>query len=173
MVLCYSVTALVRMIRATAVLHEKMLKNILRGPMSFFDTTPIGRIVNRFSQDIESIDLKIPESLETFLECLFGVLSTLVIIIYSTPIFASIIVPLGLIYMAIQVFSVSNYLGIPTKWHVQFDLSLCWSHKGSYALLIRTEICAVWSEHCSSYEPLMAPNLPIEQEREWLNSLGR
>ena len=103
MVLCYSITALVRMIRATAVLHEKMLKNILRGPMSFFDTTPIGRIVNRFSQDIESIDLKIPQCIESFLDCLFVVISTLVIIIYSTPIFASIIVPLALVYLAVQV----------------------------------------------------------------------
>ena len=103
MVVCYSVTALVRMIRATGVLHEKMLRNILRGPMSFFDTTPIGRIVNRFSQDIESIDLKIPQSVESFLDCLFVVISTLVIIVYSTPIFASIIVPLMLVYLAIQV----------------------------------------------------------------------
>ena len=103
MVICYSVTALVRMIRATGVLHEKMLRNILRGPMSFFDTTPIGRIVNRFSQDIESIDLKIPQSVESFLDCLFVVISTLVIIVYSTPIFASIIVPLMLVYLAIQV----------------------------------------------------------------------
>ena len=105
MVLCYSITALVRMIRATSVLHEKMLRNVLRGPMSFFDTTPIGRIVNRFSQDVESIDLKIPQSVESFLDCFFVVISTLVIIIYSTPIFASIIVPLGLIYLAVQVSS--------------------------------------------------------------------
>lgn len=39
-------------ITAARKLHENLLMNILRSPMSFFDTTPIGRIINRFSKDI-------------------------------------------------------------------------------------------------------------------------
>jgi len=34
-------------VRAATMLHQNMLTNILRGPMSFFDTTPVGRIVAR------------------------------------------------------------------------------------------------------------------------------
>ena len=37
-------------IRASRTIHNNMLANILRSPLAFFDTTPIGRIVNRFSK---------------------------------------------------------------------------------------------------------------------------
>jgi ABC-type multidrug transport system fused ATPase/permease subunit len=35
-------------------LHAGLLKNVLRSPMNFFDTTPVGRIVSRFSNDVVS-----------------------------------------------------------------------------------------------------------------------
>jgi ABC-type multidrug transport system fused ATPase/permease subunit len=37
-----------------------MLEHILTSTMAFFDTTPIGRIINRFSKDIDEVDLMIP-----------------------------------------------------------------------------------------------------------------
>ena len=41
-------------------LHKEMLEHILLSTMAFFDTTPIGRIINRFSKDIDEVDLMIP-----------------------------------------------------------------------------------------------------------------
>ena len=41
-------------------LHKEMLEHILTSTMAFFDTTPIGRIINRFSKDIDEVDLMIP-----------------------------------------------------------------------------------------------------------------
>ena len=41
--------------RASKRLHERLLHTVMRSPMSFFDTNPTGRIVNRFSADIDKI----------------------------------------------------------------------------------------------------------------------
>jgi ABC-type multidrug transport system fused ATPase/permease subunit len=42
--------------RARRVLHDRMLHNILRCPVRFFECTPVGRIINRFSTDMSVID---------------------------------------------------------------------------------------------------------------------
>lgn len=44
---------LCRVLAGASKLHNKMFESILRAPMSFFDTTPSGRILNRFSRDLD------------------------------------------------------------------------------------------------------------------------
>ncbi|PHH55270.1 Canalicular multispecific organic anion transporter 1 [Ceratocystis fimbriata CBS 114723] len=89
-------------IEASRKLHEKMATAIFRAPMSFFDVTPTGRILNRFSSDIYKID----ELLARTFNMLFvnGARSvfTLVIISISTPAFMLLILPLTFMYMYIQ-----------------------------------------------------------------------
>jgi ABC-type multidrug transport system fused ATPase/permease subunit len=48
---------------ASINLHNAMFSSILRGAMRFFDTNPSGRILNRFSKDIGSIDEILPRSM--------------------------------------------------------------------------------------------------------------
>ena len=93
---------------ASRTLHDGMLKNILRSPMSFFDTTPLGRILNRFSKDIYTIDEAIPRSLRSFIWTGLGVISTLIVIVVATPIFSVVIVPLAVFYFLVQVGVVSG-----------------------------------------------------------------
>ena len=88
---------------AATLIHKRLLVNILRLPMSFFDTTPSGRILNRFSKDINTIDETIPFCTEDFIFTLFIVIDTIVVISYATPLFMIVIIPLTILYMLIQV----------------------------------------------------------------------
>ncbi|KFQ48159.1 Canalicular multispecific organic anion transporter 1, partial [Nestor notabilis] len=94
--------------RASRVMHQQLLSNILRAPMSFFDTTPTGRIVNRFAKDIFTIDETIPMSFRSWLSCLMGIISTLLMITLATPFFAVIIIPLSIFYYFVLRFYVST-----------------------------------------------------------------
>ena len=105
MVMLGSFVMAVGAIKGARLLHRRLLANILRSPMSFFDTTPLGRIINRFSKDIYLIDEAIPRSLRMFLSVSFSVLSTIVVISYSTPIFLAVVVPLAIVYILTQVCS--------------------------------------------------------------------
>lgn len=58
------------------LLHDLLLKNVMRAPTtSFFDITPVGRILNRFSKDVDTVDNVLPMTLRGWITCLFAVLS--------------------------------------------------------------------------------------------------
>ncbi|KAG0224129.1 hypothetical protein BGW42_005307 [Actinomortierella wolfii] len=89
-------------LRSARVLHEDMLRAVLRSPMSFFDTTPIGRILNRFSKDQATIDEVLPRSFSSYTRTLFQVASTLLVVTFSTPSFIIVIFPLSFAYLWLQ-----------------------------------------------------------------------
>ncbi|KAJ2355546.1 hypothetical protein GGF43_002621, partial [Coemansia sp. RSA 2618] len=80
-------------VRSGRVTHQQMLKAVLRSPTSFFDTTPLGRILQRFSKDMNSVDQVIPRTLGSWLVCLANVVLSLVVIVASLPAFAAVVVP--------------------------------------------------------------------------------
>lgn len=90
-------------IRSAKFLHNKLLYCVLRSQLRFFETTPVGRILNRFSKDMAIIENNLPWSLRHVLTSLFDLISAAIIISTSTPIFVLVLVPIVLVYILIQV----------------------------------------------------------------------
>ena len=89
-------------LNASTILHNNMLAGVLRAPMSFFDTTPKGRIVNRFAKDIDFVDRSIPMTFAALLRLGFGVIGTIAVISYTSPIFIAVFIPLSVVYWFVQ-----------------------------------------------------------------------
>lgn len=58
-------------------MHRTLLSNVFRWPMAMFDTTPLGRILSRFSKDMEAIDIDLPGILQFGLSLFFSVIFNL------------------------------------------------------------------------------------------------
>ncbi|XP_053612777.1 multidrug resistance-associated protein 1 isoform X2 [Plodia interpunctella] len=94
---------------AARALHAAILAGVLRAPsIGFFDCTPVGRVLNRFSKDVEVLDNVLPMTLRGWTSCFFAVLGTLFVISFSTPIFLAVILPIGVVYYIIQRFYVAS-----------------------------------------------------------------
>ncbi|KAJ2492865.1 Transporter of the ATP-binding cassette (ABC) [Coemansia sp. RSA 2050] len=88
-------------IRASKVIHERLLRTILRAPVRFFDTTPTGRLINRFSKDMETIDQSLSSSLAIFLTELISSVAILLVIAVITPAFTLGAIIVAAIYWVI------------------------------------------------------------------------
>nr|XP_055109352.1 multidrug resistance-associated protein 1 isoform X5 [Symphalangus syndactylus] len=104
----YSMAVSIGGILASRFLHVDLLHSILRSPMSFFERTPSGNLVNRFSKELDTVDSMIPEVIKMFMGSLFNVIGACIVILLATPIAAIIIPPLGLIYFFVQRFYVAS-----------------------------------------------------------------
>uniref|UniRef100_A0A8C6WQX4 ABC-type glutathione-S-conjugate transporter n=1 Tax=Neogobius melanostomus TaxID=47308 RepID=A0A8C6WQX4_9GOBI len=108
LVMISSLTLYMGNVGAARKLHFNLVTNKLHTPQSFYDTTPIGRIINRFSKDVYVIDEALPATVLMFLGTFFVSLSTLIVIVSSTPIFAVVVVPLIFVYIFVQRFYVAT-----------------------------------------------------------------
>ncbi|NXJ16927.1 MRP7 protein, partial [Odontophorus gujanensis] len=89
-------------IRAATVIHKRLLQRVIKATVTFFDTTPTGRILNRFSSDLYCVDDSLPFILNIFLANMYGLLGLLVIITYGLPWIDLVLLPLAVLYFSIQ-----------------------------------------------------------------------
>lgn len=61
-------------IYAAREMHIGLLTNVLRWPMEIFDQTPIGRILNRFSKEVDIVDTTLPLNLRSWMLQVFSVI---------------------------------------------------------------------------------------------------
>uniref|UniRef100_A0A8U7P8R6 ABC-type glutathione-S-conjugate transporter n=1 Tax=Corvus moneduloides TaxID=1196302 RepID=A0A8U7P8R6_CORMO len=93
---------------ASHQLFLQLLSSVMRSPMLFFEQTPIGHLLNRFSRDMDAVDSVIPDKLKSVLGFLFNLLEIYLVIVVATPWAAIAIVPLTVLYAAFQHFYVTT-----------------------------------------------------------------
>lgn len=87
-------------LRAAQRLHDMMLHSVLRAPMAFFHSNPIGRIINRFAKDLGDIDRNVANFMNNFLGQVWQLLSTFVLIGIVSTISLWAIMPLLILFYA-------------------------------------------------------------------------
>uniref|UniRef100_A0A4W4FNM2 ATP-binding cassette, sub-family C (CFTR/MRP), member 12 n=1 Tax=Electrophorus electricus TaxID=8005 RepID=A0A4W4FNM2_ELEEL len=88
-------------LHASSKLHDTMFRKILASPMSFFDTTPTGRMVNRFSKDQDEVDAVLPFNMENFLQFCMMVTATVLTVCIVFPYLLVGVVTLGVVFAII------------------------------------------------------------------------
>ncbi|XP_064436202.1 multidrug resistance-associated protein 1-like isoform X3 [Mirounga angustirostris] len=93
---------------ASRTLHTQLLDNVLHLPLRFFETNPIGQIINRFTKDMFIIDIRFHYYLRTWLNCTLDVIGTVLVIGGALPLFILGVIPLVFLYFTIQRYYVAS-----------------------------------------------------------------
>ena len=92
-------------IRSSTRIHDTSMERVLRAPLStYFDITPVGRLINRFSKDQDSIDSALPSFLAEFSESMVFLTSILVLCAIYAPVFLVAMVPLSYLFYRFRAF---------------------------------------------------------------------
>lgn len=91
-----------RGIEAGKLFHDQMLRSILSAPIRFFDSTPVGRILQRFSRDVESVDIYLQWSFDHTIHAFFHIVMSFLLIIVVLPFILIVMLPIFIIYYNLQ-----------------------------------------------------------------------
>ncbi|KAL1970957.1 hypothetical protein VTN77DRAFT_2791 [Rasamsonia byssochlamydoides] len=82
-------------------LHERLLKAVLHAKFRFFDSTPLGQLMNRFSKDVEAVDQEVAPVAIGMLHSLASVIMIVILISVITPGFLIAAVFITMLYSAL------------------------------------------------------------------------
>ncbi|MBC7753403.1 MAG: ATP-binding cassette domain-containing protein [Moraxellaceae bacterium] len=91
-----------RGIIAGRLFHDNALNAILKTEIRFFDSTPVGRILQRFSRDVESVDVHIQWTFEQTINSILQVSLAFLLIVITLPITLIFLMPILVYYYFLQ-----------------------------------------------------------------------
>ncbi|KAG9492340.1 hypothetical protein GDO78_000707 [Eleutherodactylus coqui] len=89
-------------LRASTKLHDLLFQKVLCSPIKLFDTTPLGRILNRFTKDVDEVDIRLPNQMEQLMQNVILVLLCLSIISSVFPWFLLCVLPLSVLFYIVN-----------------------------------------------------------------------
>uniref|UniRef100_A0A0K2TGK0 ATP-binding cassette sub-family C member 1 n=1 Tax=Lepeophtheirus salmonis TaxID=72036 RepID=A0A0K2TGK0_LEPSM len=156
---------------ASRILHGTLFQCIIKTPMSFFDTTPLGRILNRFGQDIEVLDTKMSFCIFGSMTGTFAYIATVTIISINVPIFIIPTLAIFVVYFVILIVSLSSSRQLKRLSSVA--TSPIYSHFGETLSGINTVRAyslekAFYSEFERRLDEYQKRNFPVIMADRWL-----
>ncbi|KAJ1917994.1 hypothetical protein H4219_002882 [Mycoemilia scoparia] len=88
-------------IRASRTLHRDLLSRVVHATPKFYETTPIGRIINRFSKDMQALDEWGADVVGWWFTEILSTIGILIVVTYVTPIFFFIAIVIMLVYLVV------------------------------------------------------------------------
>ncbi|RLN87298.1 hypothetical protein BBJ28_00023179, partial [Nothophytophthora sp. Chile5] len=116
MVLARSTTVVLAGLRASRHLSQAMTRSLVKAPLRFFDTNPIGRIVNRYSDDLTIIDFDLPIDFGALLALSFLIVFQLATAVYTVSFLGVLIVPLVIAYVRVGKFYLAPSREVSRLW---------------------------------------------------------
>ncbi|KAI1710035.1 ABC transporter transmembrane region domain-containing protein [Ditylenchus destructor] len=94
---------------ASKKFHDRLLFSLFRSPMSFFDRTPLGRIINRLSNDIDRVDENVPFYILFTFIMLASALTSLIAILFVIPGLIVVMAPMAMIFLfLVQFYNIAS-----------------------------------------------------------------
>lgn len=87
---------------ASRNLGNTLLAHVIRLPMSFFDSQPLGRLLNRFTADLDAIDTNLNQTVSSTMTTLVNVLAAIILMMIITPGIAIAILAVAVVYWRVQ-----------------------------------------------------------------------
>ncbi|KAJ1562525.1 hypothetical protein HK405_011074 [Cladochytrium tenue] len=90
-------------LRASRIIHQRLAKSVLGSPLRFFETTPIGRILNRFTKDMNNVDESVNQNMYLFMSTATHAVTIVIVISFFSPLFVLALLPIGFVYRSITI----------------------------------------------------------------------
>ena len=98
----YNIWTYMAMTKPSEKLHKLILDRTMRAPLSFFESNPSGRILNRFTSDIDVVDKKIPFEVSDALYCSINFISVCITVSVIIPYIMIAMLPIIAMYLFLQ-----------------------------------------------------------------------